>query len=316
MKGVILDADSLGNVDLDPITTLAGTWSVYGFTTHEQVSERIADANIVLTNKVVVGPAEINKAGNLGLISVMATGTNNIDLAAARQHRIDVCNAVAYATPSVVQHTISLMLALANNLISYAADVRAGRWQESRVFCLLDHPITELSGKKLGILGYGELGSAVANVAQAFGMEILVSGRPGEPATAGRHAFDAMLAEVDYLSLHCPLTEATREIINATTLGQMKQGSFLINTARGGLVNSLDLIAALRSGHIAGAALDVVNVEPPAADEPLLDPTIPNLIVTPHSAWAAIESRQRLVRQMQENIQAWQQGKPVRCVND
>ncbi len=315
MRGVILDADSLGDVSLEPITTLLDEWSVHEFTAPNEVAERISDADVVLTNKVVVGANELKAASRLGLISVMATGTNNIDLGAARENSVDVCNAVAYATPSVVQHTISLILALSNNLISYSADVRAGKWQHSRVFCLLDHPITELSGKKLGILGFGELGSAVAGVARAFGMEILVSARPGELPAPGRLSFESVLEQADYLSLHCPLTESTREIINAETLGRMKRGSFLINTARGGLVKPHDLANALRSGHIAGAALDVVSVEPPPADEPLLDNTIPNLIVTPHSAWGAIESRQRLMVQMQENISAWREGSAIRCVN-
>lgn len=318
MKGVILDADSLGpgDVDLGPVTQTLDDWAVYPFTEPGDIAARIRDAHVVLSNKIPLDRAHIAGANQLQFISVMATGTNNIDLDAARERGIVVSNAVAYATPSVVQHTLSMMLALSNNLVSYVADVRAGRWQQSNVFCLLDHPITELAGKSLGIVGYGELGSNVAKVASAFGMDILVSARPGTAPTEGRIGFEQVLSQADYVSLHCPLTEQTQGIINQRTLALMKPRAFLINTARGGLVDSSDLVEALQTGVIAGAAIDVLDSEPPTgADEPLLQADLPNLIVTPHCAWGAREARARLVTQMRENIDAFLDSTPVRKVN-
>lgn len=318
MKGVILDARSLGKgeVDLAPVTDLLDAWEVHEITNPDEVAARIADADVVLSNKVPLTAEALAGADNLRLISVMATGTNNIDLDAARRHDMIVSNAVGYATPSVVQHTMNLILTLSTRLIDYVDDVRAGAWQQSPAFCLLDHPISEVAGKKLGIVGYGELGSNVARIAEAFGMEVLVSRKVGESdSTPGRIPFEDLIARVDYLSLHCPLTPATRGMINSKTLRAMKPGAFLINTARGGLVDSRALIAALESGTIAGAAIDVLDREPPADDEILLKGTPANLLVTPHNAWGAIESRQRLVEQMRENIQAWLDGSPVRAVS-
>ncbi|HKI75122.1 MAG TPA: NAD(P)-dependent oxidoreductase, partial [Pseudomonadales bacterium] len=243
-------------------------------------------------------------------------GVNNVDLAAAAARGITVSNAVGYATPSVVQHTLSLILALANSLVPYVEDVRAGRWQQSKVFCLLDHPITELSGKCLGIVGYGELGSNVARVAAAFGMEVLISARPGANVVGeGRIAFDEILARADYVSLHCPLTPENENLIDADALQKMKPTAALINTARGGLVNSQDLLDALEHGSIGGAAIDVLRKEPPGAEpEPLLSARLPNLLVTPHNAWGARETRQRLVAQMRENIDGFLSGNLLRQV--
>jgi glycerate dehydrogenase len=206
------------------------------------------------------------------------------------------------------------MLTLSTNLLAYMADVRAGRWQESDVFCLLDHPITELSGKTLGIVGHGELGKGVADVARAFGMKVTVAARPGTTATGDRIPLEELLSEVDYLSLHCPLTDDNRHIINERALQLMKPTAFLINTARGGLVDSNALIAALKADTIAGAAVDVLDVEPPLDDETLLRTLLPNLIVTPHNAWGARESRTRLVEQMRENIEAFLAGAPLRAL--
>ncbi|MEX0941322.1 MAG: D-2-hydroxyacid dehydrogenase [Pseudomonadales bacterium] len=317
MKGVILDADSLGpgDVSLAPVTELLDRWDVHGFTPADAVEDRIKGAAVVLSNKVSITRDTIARCPELKFISVMATGTNNIDLAAAREANIPVSNAVAYATPSVVQHTLSLMLALSNNLLAYVDDVRRQKWQASKVFCLLDHPIVELGGKTLGIVGYGELGKGVAQVARAFDMQVLLSARPGQQAQGERLALAELLPRVDYLSLHCPLTPQTENLINKKTLATMKPEAFVINTARGGLINSTDLIAALQAGTIAGAALDVVTSEPPAQDELVTNSNLPNLIVTPHNAWGAVESRQRLVAQMQENITAFMSGNPVRVVN-
>ncbi len=315
MKGVILDANSLGkDIDLTPVTDLLDEWQVHGATRPAEIANRVKDATVVLSNKIPLG-ADNLPGSAVEFISVMATGTNNIDFDYMRANNIGVSNAVAYATPSVVQHTISLMLSLATNLPRYIHAVREGAWQRSDVFCLLDYPIMELSGKRLGIIGHGELGSNVANAARGLGMEIAVSARPGAKADEGRIIFEELLATSDVISLHCPLTDDNAGLINQETLGLMKPGALLINTARGGLVNSEDLIEALKQGTIAGAAVDVLDREPASDDEVLLAETLPNLIVTPHNAWGAIESRQRLVIQMKENIEGFLRGEPPRRLN-
>ncbi len=314
MKGVILDSNSLGDLDLSAITDLLDDWDVYGTTQPDETLERVSNADIVLTNKIPLGGEILGNSPGLQHISVMATGINNIDLDAARKAHITVSNAVAYATPSVVQHTMTLMLALATSVPTYIADVRQGKWQQAGAFCMLNHPISELNGKVLGIVGYGELGSNVAKVAQAFGMNIRIAGRDGNRSD-DRKPLDELLPTVDYLSLHCPLNEHTRDMINASTLAKMKPTAYLLNTARGGLVNSTDLIDALTSGQIAGAAVDVLDSEPPGADEPLTMTPLQNLIVTPHNAWGAIESRNRLIQQMVENINGFLADTPLRVVS-
>jgi glycerate dehydrogenase len=312
MIGVILDANSLGqDIDLSPVTSLLSEWRVYPSTQPDEVASRISDATVVLSNKIRLDEASLANAPNVRFISVMATGTNNIDFQATKARDIHVSNAVAYATPSVVQHTISLILALSTNLPAYLSDVRSGRWQQSDVFCLLDHPIQEVAGKKLGIIGHGELGSAVAKAAAGLGLKVIVAGRRGEQPGPGRTPFEEVIREADYLTLHCPLTSTNENMINAELLSAMKPTAFLINTARGGLVDSQALVAALKDGVIAGAAIDVLNTEPAAANEPLIT-DLPNLLVTPHNAWGAIESRNRLINQMRENIEGFLAGKPPR----
>ena len=315
MLGVILDADSLGKeIDLSPITELLDEWRVFGSTLSKETAARIADADVILSNKVRLDAANLCDS-RASLISVMATGTNNVDLEYTSKHRIIVCNAIAYATPSVVQHTVSLILALSTSLPAYLKDVGNGEWQKSNVFCMLRHPIQEIAGKQLGIVGYGELGRAVAAASTALGLEILISDRPGWSAPRkDRLKFDDVVRKADYLSLHCPLTEMNKGMISADVLSAMKNSSFLINTARGGLVDSSALIAALAAGEISGAALDVLDIEPPLADEPLIN-DIDNLLVTPHNAWGAVESRRRLIDQMRENIKGFLSEKPIRRVN-
>jgi len=314
MKGVILDADSLGHgVDLSPVTELLDHWDIHASTVSSEVSRRIDGASVVLSNKVPLNEAVFAATPSLKLVSIMATGTNNVDLLAAGKLGVTVCNAVAYATPSVVQHTIALMLNLATNLTGYVDDVRNGHWQKSPVFCLLGHPIIELAGKTLGIVGYGELGSNLAKVATAFGMHVIISETPS--TKEGRVPLEELLKSSDFVSLHCPLTDSNQHMINRETLALMKQDAFLINTARGGLVNSKHLIQALGNNIIRGAAIDVLDAEPPSADEPLIAADLPNLLITPHNAWGAIESRQRLIVQMQENITGFLKGTIVRQVN-
>jgi len=251
----------------------------------------------------------------LKLILVAATGTNNVDLAAARAQGITVCNCQGYGTPSVAQHTIALLLALATRLCDYNQAVADGQWAKASQFCLLDFPIVELEGKTLGLLGHGELGGAVARLAEAFGMRVLSGQIPGRPARDDRLPLEDLLPQVDALTLHCPLNEHTRHMIGARELALLKPGALVVNTARGGLIDEQALADTLRNGHLGGAATDVLSVEPPVHGNPLLAGDIPRLIVTPHSAWGAVESRQRIVGQLSENAQAFFAGQPRRVVS-
>jgi glycerate dehydrogenase len=272
---------------------------------------RLAPAEILITNKIRIGAAELEAAPRLKLICLSATGVNNVDLDAAKARGIGVCNITAYCTASVVQHVYALILALTHHLSGYQRLLQQGAWKSSPQFCLLDYPIRELAGRKLGIVGFGELGRGTASAAAAFGLDVLVSERPGQARSvpsAGRLPFEQVLAEADILSLHCPLTDATRGLIDAAALGRMKRDALLINTARGALVDSAALAAALRNGQIAGAGIDVLPQEPPVDGDPLLDASIPNLIITPHVAWAAREARQRAIDEIAANIQSFMTG--------
>jgi len=317
MKGVILDADSLGpdDVDLGPVTRLPVEWTLYGSSKREQVAERIADAAIVLTNKAPIGAAELVAAPGLRYIGVLATGTNVIDVAAASASNVLVSNVVGYGSASVVQHTWAFILALTTRLPDYNVAALDGRWAESPFFCLQDFPVRELAGKTLGIVGYGQWGRGVAEVGKAFGMEVKIASflwRHGDDPE--RVPFDSLIATADVISLHCPLTEETRNLIGRRELAKMKSTALLINCARGGIVDEQALVDALEDGVIGGAGFDVLSEEPPINGNPLLNQEVPNLIVTPHSAWVARESRQRLIDQVAENIQAFLAGKPCRVV--
>lgn len=315
-RAVFLDAATLdrGDIDWSPLEAVADC-ERYRTTAPGEVPGRIAGAQVVITNKVVLDAATLARAPELGLVCVAATGTNNVDLQAARGAGIPVCNVRDYGTPSVAQHVFALILALSTRLLDYDRAVRNGAWRGAENFCLLDFPIAELAGKRLGIVGYGVLGSAVARLGEAFGMELLIAQRPGGEPRPGRLPLQALLPEVDVLSLHCPLTEQTRGLIGARELAAMKPSALLINTARGGLVDEQALADALRRGVIAGAGFDVLSTEPPREGNPLLAPDIPNLIVTPHIAWASRESRQRLLAQVAENIRGWSEGRPRHVVN-
>ena len=317
MKAVFLDYESLDQHDLDLSALEASfdTLSLYPSTSQAQLLERVQHADVIISNKVIVDAATIQQCPNLKLILISATGTNNIDLIQARAQGIVVCNCQGYGTSAVAQHTLTLMLALATSLLQYDRAVQQGLWNKSPIFCLLDFPIVELEGKTLGILGYGELGQAVAKLAEAFGMKILVGSLPNRPSDSSRIPFTALLPQVDFLSLHCPLTEDTRDLIDAKAFDAMKPSAFLINCARGGIVNEQALADALTQGKIAGAATDVLTVEPPKEGNVLLDPHLPNLIVTPHSAWGSVDARQRIVQQMVDNVEAFKAGQPIRQVN-
>ncbi|UVM62345.1 2-hydroxyacid dehydrogenase [Pseudomonas sp. B21-010] len=316
-RAVFLDHPSLdlGDLDLGPLRSCFSDLQLFARTTPDQVIERLKGATVAITNKIVIDAQAMAASPELKLILISATGTNNVDLAAARSHGITVCNCQGYGTPSVAQHTIMLLLNLATRLADYQKAVGEGRWQEASQFCLLDYPIVELEGKTLGLLGHGELGSAVGRLAEAFGMRVLLGQIPGRPARPDRLPLEQLLPQVDALTLHCPLNEHTRNFIGARELAQLKPGAFVVNTARGGLIDEQALAEALRNGHLGGAATDVLSVEPPAQGNPLLAGDIPRLIVTPHNAWGSREARQRIVGQMSENAQGFFSGTARRVVS-
>lgn len=316
-RAVFLDHTSLdlGDLDLSGLRDSFSSLQLCQQTTPQNVVERLQDAQVAISNKVLLNAETLAACPALKLILIAATGTNNVDLAAARALGITVSNCQGYGTPSVAQHTIMLLLNLATRLKDYQRDVDAGLWQQSKQFCLLDYPIVELEGKTLGLLGHGELGSAVARLAQAFGMRVMLAAIPGRPARADRVPLEQLLPQVDALTLHCPLNEHTRDLIGARQLALLKPGAFIVNTARGGLINEQALADALRSGHLGGAATDVLSVEPPVHGNPLLAGDIPRLIVTPHSAWGSREARQRIVGQLTENALGFFSGAPQRVVS-
>ncbi|MBW8358010.1 MAG: 2-hydroxyacid dehydrogenase [Pseudomonas sp.] len=316
-RAVFLDHSSLdlGDLDLSALHECFSPLQVHAHTPAYQVTERLQGAQVAISNKVALSAETLAACPDLQLILVAATGTNNVDLAAARQQGISVSNCQGYGTPSVAQHTLMLLLNLATRVADYQQAVAAGRWQQAKQFCLLDFPIIELAGKTLGLLGNGELGSAVARLAEAFGMRVVLGQIPGRPARPDRLPLEELLPQVDALTLHCPLNEHTRNFIGARELALLKPGALVVNTARGGLIDEQALADALRSGHLGGAATDVLSVEPPVNGNPLLAGDIPRLIVTPHNAWGSREARQRIVGQLTENAQAFFSGAPLRVVS-
>ena len=310
-RGVLLDRDTIdagGDIDFAALVSMFSQWQAYDYTLKDDTIERIDGASVIISNKVMLDEKALRSVPGLKLVCIAATGTNNVDLEAAKALAIPVCNVRGYATATVSQHALALILALSTRLIDYHEAVRSGRWQQARQFCLLDYPIRELAGKTLGIVGYGELGRGVARLGEALGMKLLIAQRPGGPAEPGRIPLHELLPQVDVLSLHCPLTPETQNLIGAREFALMKRDAILINTARGGIVDEQALADALRQGRIGGAGVDVLTVEPPVKGNVLLDPDIPNLIVTPHSAWASRETRQRLVDELVTNIRAFLKG--------
>jgi glycerate dehydrogenase len=311
LRIVFLDAMTFGDLPLHAFTE---SWQceVHSITAAHEVLSRIDGFPIVVTNKVALDRAILNapEARALRFIAEAATGTDNIDLAAARERGIAVANVPGYAAQSVAQFTIALILELATRAGSYMDIVRCGHWEESPIYTRLDFSTVELTGKKLGIVGYGNIGRRVAEIARGLGMEVLIAARPGTPGAPGRIQLDELFAQADFISLHCPLTPATKGLIDARALGLMKSSTFLINTARGALVDEAALIAALRDKKLAGAALDVISREPPPADHPIIRAAkeLENLLVTPHCAWSAREARERLLTEVKENILAFTRG--------
>jgi glycerate dehydrogenase len=312
MRTVFLDYATVSfQGDLDPAAlqrAMPGL-ELRGHTAQQDVPAAMSGAGIVLLNKLRISRETIEHSPGLKLLVLAATGTNNVDLEAARERSIGVCNLRDYCTASVVQHTLGVMLLLNQRLREYDQLVRSGAWQRGDQFCLLDYPLRELAGRRLGIVGYGALGKAVARAATlALGMEVLVANRPDGTRQADRIDLDELLPQVDVLSLHCPLTPHTEGLLDAARLARMRPDALLVNTARGALVDSAALAAALRAGRLGGAAIDVLPREPPTGGDPLLAADIPNLIVTPHIAWAAREARQRCLDEMAANVEDYLRG--------
>jgi glycerate dehydrogenase len=310
VRAVFLDFGTVSNGDLDP-APLEG--ALPGIVIHERTAQadvprRIAGFEAVLANKSVLDGATIRANPSLRLVALTATGVDNVDLAVARASHVAVCNLRDYCTASVAQHVFALLLALTHRLSDYHALVAAGRWQEAGQFSVFPFPIRELQGRVLGIVGHGTLGKAVAGIARAFGMRVEIANRPGAAPAAGRRNLDDLLPELDVLSLHCPLTEATRGLVSRDRLARMKPDAVLINTARGALVDPQALAEALEAGTIGGAGIDVLEREPPPPGHPLLNPSIPNLILTPHVAWAAREARQRCLDELALNVLSFLSG--------
>jgi glycerate dehydrogenase len=306
---VFLDRDTFApGIEFAAARLGACTWQDHGQTAAGQVVERLRDADVAITNKVRLPGEALAQLPRLRLIATAATGVDNIDTAAARSRDIGVCNVRGYAESSVPEHVFALLFALRRNLFGYRRAARDGRWSRSPFFCLHDYPIEDLAGSTLGIIGGGTLGQAVARLATAFGMRVLVAGQRDTTPRPGRVALEELLRESDAVTLHVPLTPATRHLIGTAELALMKPGAVLINTARGGVVDETALLAALQSGQLAGAALDVLGVEPPPADHPLLIADLPNLIITPHVAWASRQAQQRLADEVIENIAAFLRG--------
>ena len=287
----------------------AHEWRDYANTAPADVAACLRNATIAISNKVPIRREAMAQLPALKLIAVCATGTNNVDLDYCREKNIPVCNIRHYAMHTLPEHVFTLMLALQRNLFAYHRDVRAGQWQQAEQFCLFNHPIHDLHDKTLGIIGYGELGSAVAKIAQAFGMHVLISERKGSKDTSlARKPFETVLRESDVITLHSPLTPETKNFIGTAELALMKPHAILINTSRGGLVDEQALATALKNGRLGGAAFDVLTEEPPRNGNPLLELDLPNFILTPHNAWASREAMQIMADQLIDNIESFVSG--------
>ena len=316
MKIVILDSETVSrnDVSLECITSL-GDCTVYGFTPNDEIADKIGDADAVICNKCLITEEVFERCPNLKYVGLFATGYNNVDTASATRHGAVVCNVPAYSTNSVAQHTFALILNHFNKIREYADEVDNGAWVNYKLFSYFGIPTYELGGKTLGIVGYGDIGKRVAQIAKAFGMNVLAYTRT--PARVDENAkpcsLDELLETSDVVTLHCPLTEQTRELINKHTLSKMKPTAYLVNTSRGGVINERDLADALNSGTIAGAGIDVLTLEPMQEDCPLR--SCKNCTITPHIAWAPKQTRERLLTIVADNIKHYIDGKPQNVVN-
>lgn len=318
MKIVALDSYTLnpGDQSWGPIEAL-GEFAAYDRTPPTQLIERAKEAGVVLTNKIPINRETIESLPNLKLIAVTATGYNIIDVAAAKSHGVAVCNIPEYSTPIVAQHVIALLLGLTTHVGHHARTVREGKWSQSIDWCYWDFPLIELSGQTLGIVGYGKIGQAVAKIARALGMNVIANRRAAASNTAAdgtrRVELDELFATSDVISLHCPLTPETTKLVNAARLSTMKRTAYLINTARGALIDEPALANALNNEQIAGAGLDVLTAEPPPTDNPLIGAK--NCIITPHIAWASLPARKRAMQITADNIRLFLAGTPRNIVN-
>lgn len=312
---VLTDCATVNANDIDlSVLEKFGKVTYYPETSPEMTAERIKDADVVIINKTVIGKSEIDAAPNLKLIALFATGYNNVDTVYAREKGITVSNAGVYSTSAVAQQVFGYILANASKIAEYSEDVHKGEWIRSRLFCFFSRPTCELEGKTLGIFGYGAIGSKVAEIGKAFGMKVLACTRTPKTDTSVTFVdMDTLLASSDYVTLHCPLTDATRSLFDKTAFAKMKKGAFFINTARGGVIDEQALADALASGQLSGAAVDVLTTEPMRDDCPLF--TAPNIIITPHIAWAPLQTRERLLSIVCENLQAFIDGSPKNVVN-
>lgn len=318
MKIVVLDGYTLnpGDLNWEPLTLLGDT-TVYDRTPSDLIIERSKHADIIFTNKTPLSEKEFSVLPSLKFIGVLATGYNVVDIEAAKKRNITVCNVPAYSTESVAQMTFALILELCHHVQDHSNAVMEGKWSNSQDFCFLNYPLIELSGKTLGIIGFGSIGQKVADIASAFGLNILVYSRHKNDQSTRKNfrwaELNELLTESDIISLHCPLFTETKGIINKSVLKMMKKTSFLINTARGGLVVDEDLAEALNDGIIAGAALDVLSTEPPSKENPLF--SAKNCIITPHISWATKEARARLMDIAVDNLKAFINSNPINVVN-
>jgi glycerate dehydrogenase len=316
MKIVFLDRDTVSPDTTLRAPTFAHEWVQYPRTSATEAAERIADADIVIVNKVKLSAETLAQAPQLKLIAVAATGTDNIDLQACQQRGIVVSNVRNYAKHTVPEHTFALIFDLRRSICAYRDAVKAGRWQEAAQFCFFDHPIRDLAGSTLGVIGDGVLGQAVASIGRALGMRVLFSAHKGRTDQGSLYTpFEEVLRQADVLTLHCPLNVNTRHMIGAAEFAQMTRQPLLINTGRGGLVDEAAVGPALQAGHISGAGFDVTSVEPPPADHPFMALlNRPDFILTPHVAWASAEAIQALADQLIDNVEAFVRGAPVNQV--
>ncbi len=307
MKIVFLESMTLGDVDFSPLRQF-GDLEIYETNNPDQTLDRIQEADIVIVNKTPIGEREIASSPHLKLICVAATGYNNIDIPATLRHNVVATNVKGYSTESVAQHVFAHLLSVMNSIIPYQEDIAQGKWQQSPIFTLLTHPIEELKGKNLGIIGYGAIGRRVAEIAEVFGMNVLVAQRPGiEYNDDFRVPFETVLSQSDVLSIHTPLTKQTKDLITLRELKMMKPSAILINTARGGIVNENDLYHALKEHIISYAIVDVLENEPPREGHPFFD--LDNILLTPHIAWTSRQAREKLLQGIVHNIKLYLQGR-------
>ena len=311
--GVFLDASTIACDLVKP--SCVDEWQVHGMTYPAETASRIDKCDVAFTNKVKIGSSELVKAQNLKLIVVAATGYDIIDLEECKRKNIAVANSPGYSASSVIEHAVGLMFAVMRSLVPYSLLSSDGTWSKSGIFCLHTHPIIELAGKQVGIIGSGSLGSGTGKLCEALGMKVryLVK-KDGTSDGLERLSFGELLATSDVVSLHCPLDSSNKHMINSKSLAMMKKSAVLINTARGALVNSEDLVAALENGTIAGAGIDVLDTEPPPPDSPLVKCKHPRLVLTPHVAWASMEVQQRLAKMVADTADCFFANSPKHIV--